>query len=174
MLENVPAAFDRAMDTVLARVNARPALHYLESVVMFVKSVAEYEQHIQVILQLKKNAIITTKLKKNFFFSDTIHCPGHVIKAGGLHTSFKTTEAVIQSTCQVTTSGLRFYLGPWCVYHRIVLKRLRRRRASQQAVGKMRSDAMRIKQRRNTEVTPLEWEDYNAPFFRFQKEMGTL
>lgn len=70
------------------------AIIYIDHFIIFWKTEEERLKHIQKILPLLKDAGITIKLKKCFFYSQTIDLLGHVIALGHLKVAQKTTQAI--------------------------------------------------------------------------------
>jgi len=71
-LFNAPAAFQRAMDMILAGVKWQICLVYLEDVIVFSRSPEEHLQHLDEVLTRLGKAGVTLKAAKGHFFHEEV------------------------------------------------------------------------------------------------------
>ena len=122
ILTNAPATFQRTLEILLSPYKWRSCLVYLEDIIIFSKSVEEHFQHVKDILTTFKGAVISLKLKKCSFFTNTVKYLGHIIHPGTLEVDATHTMALKRAKHPTTQTQLRAFLGLCNVYRRFVPK----------------------------------------------------
>lgn len=119
-LRNAPGTFQRAADVILANVKWQFSLAYLDDVIVYSRTLSEHHEHVRTILELLSNAGVTLRLRKCFFFQESIDYLGHIVRPGKLSVAAKTCEAVQRARPPTTQTELRSFLGLCNVYRRFV------------------------------------------------------
>ena len=119
-LKNAPATFQRAMDVILASVNWKYALVYLDDIVIFSNTFEEHLQHFRSVLQLLQTAGVSLRLDKCTFFTKSINYLGHVVRPGKLAAAMDTCKAVEGFPEPRTITDVRSFLGLCNVFRRFV------------------------------------------------------
>jgi len=92
-LRNAPATFQRALDIVLSGVRWRSCLIYFDDVIVFSQTVKQHLADVDQVLTLLRNAGVTLKLKKCFFFQPKVYYLGFVITRGKLYVATDNAKA---------------------------------------------------------------------------------
>jgi hypothetical protein len=119
-LRNAPATFQRAIDIILSGIRWKTCLVYLDDVIVFSSNRAAHLSHVNEVLILLRDAVLSLKLKKCLFFAETVHYIGHVIRTGRLGVAQKNTEALKTARLPKTQTEVRSLLGLCNVYRRFV------------------------------------------------------
>jgi hypothetical protein len=93
---------------------------YLDDFIVFSPSYEEHIRDLDTVLGRLYGAGLALKLKKCFFFKETVNNLGHVIQPGELAVATKNTEAVRHAKAPTTPTVLRSFLGRGNVYRRFV------------------------------------------------------
>lgn len=112
--------FQRALDVVFASGKLWCAIVYIDDVSTVFKSLEEHVKHIKEVLGLLRAVVMTLKLKKYHFFSESIDYLGHVIAPGKLQAAKMTTQAIESLRYVEDISEMRSFLGLCNVYRRFV------------------------------------------------------
>ncbi len=83
-LTNAPGTFQNIMNDVLRDVIGKFVLVYLDDIVIFSKSKAEYYKHLRVVLQLLREHKLYANLAKCKFVQPELQFLGHIVGAQGL------------------------------------------------------------------------------------------
>lgn len=83
-LRNGTATFQHDLDIILSGVPWGIYLVYLGEIVLFSKNTKDFIEHVEHILPLLSNEGVKVRLKKCFFFQQTVAYLGHVIFRGRL------------------------------------------------------------------------------------------
>lgn len=119
-LRNAHAAFQRAMDVILASVEWQHAITYNDDISIFSKTLQQHLRLVKEVLRLSRNGSMTIILKKSFFFGKRIENLGHVIVSGKPQAAQNTTEAIESLQYPTTVSGLRLFLSLSNGYRRLI------------------------------------------------------
>jgi transposase InsO family protein len=119
-LMNAPATFQRVVDMTLSGLNWKICLVYLDDIIVFSPSYEEHIRDLDIVLGRLYGAGLSLKLKKCFFFKETVNYLGHVIQPGKLAVATKNTEALKHAKAPTTLTELRSFLGLCNVYRRFV------------------------------------------------------
>ena len=93
-LTNTPATFQRTLDIVLSQFKWKTCLVYLDDVIVFSKNIEDPLVHVGTVLDALRDALITLKLTKCDFFTNTVKYLGHVIRPGTLEVDEAATKAL--------------------------------------------------------------------------------
>ena len=119
-LKNGPATFQRALDIILSGVKWQICLVYIDDVIVFSKDRESHLRHLDEVLTLLREAGVTIKLSKCFFFEDKVDYLGHVISPGRLSVAAKNKDAIRDAVFPRTLTQVRSFLGACNVYRRFV------------------------------------------------------
>ena len=119
-LRNAPATFQRALDIILSGVRWQTCLIYLDDVIVFSKTKEQHVRDVDRVLTLLRQAGVTLKLKKCFWFQDRVDYLGHVITPGKLSVATQNTQAFGTMVFPQTLTQLRSFLGAANVYRRFI------------------------------------------------------
>ena len=119
-LKNAPATFQRALDIILSGVRWQIRLVYLDDVIVFSKDQETHLDHLDTVLSLLRNAGVSLKLKKCFFFRPKVDYLGHVILPGKLSVARDRSAAFEKCLFPQTLIQLRSFLGACNVYRRFI------------------------------------------------------
>lgn len=110
-LKNSPATFQSAMDVILFSENWQFALLYLDDSVVFSNTVNDHIGHLKAVLTFLKDAGVTLKLKRCFYFYNKIGCVGQVISPGSLEVAPQVTATIETLNPTSNVTELRSFLG---------------------------------------------------------------
>ena len=119
-LRNAPATFQRALDIILSGVRWQTCLIYLDDVIVFSKTAQQHVKDVDLVLTLLRQAGVTLKLKKCFWFQDRVDYLGHVITPGRLSVAKENTGAFRTMLFPRSLTELRSFLGAANVYRRFI------------------------------------------------------
>lgn len=110
-LKNSPATFMREMGVILASVKWKISLMYLDDVDVFSNTIEDHIDNLKVVLELFKNAGVTLKPEKCFFFQKKIDYLRNVIRLGSLVVGPQATEAIEKLKTSSNLTELRSFPG---------------------------------------------------------------
>ena len=119
-LSNAPATFQRALDIILSGVRWQTCLIYLDDVIIFFKNIKSHLGHVDEILKLLGQAVITLKLKKCELFQPKVDYLRHVITPGRHAVALDNTKAFVDCTFPRNVTQMRSFLGAANVYRRFI------------------------------------------------------
>lgn len=91
-------------------------LIYIDDVIVSSNTVMDHIRHVDDILALLRNARISLKLKKCFFFQPRVDYLGHVVESGRLSVAEKVKEALATFTFPKSLTQVRSLFGACNVY----------------------------------------------------------
>jgi len=118
---NAPAAFQRAIDMILAGVNWQNALVYLDDLIIFSADAESHLSHLDTVLALLGKHGVTLKAQKCHLFSNEVEYLGHVVRPGRLSMNEKNLKAIKKAVFPKTQTQLRSFLGMCNVYRRFTV-----------------------------------------------------
>ena len=80
----------------------KTCLVYIDDVIIFSNSVEEHLKHVDEVLSVLRTDGMTLKLKKCFFFVDSVDYLGHVIRPGLLQVAEKNIESIQKAVFPTT------------------------------------------------------------------------
>ncbi|GBN24863.1 Retrovirus-related Pol polyprotein from transposon 297 [Araneus ventricosus] len=114
---NVPATFERLMQTVLLGLTSETCLVYLDGIIIVGRTFEEHLNIIRKIFQKLQKANPKLSSKKCRFFRKEVSYHGHIISSDGVKTDSEKTKAVVDWPRPETVHDLRSFLG-LCTYYR--------------------------------------------------------
>lgn len=119
-LQNAPGKFQLTMSVILWSVKSQLALMYLEDIAIFSKTPKKHIYLGRKALLLLYKAVVTLKLKKCNFFTDTNDYIGQVTHTGRFQLTLHTTDSMRELKQPTILTELRSFLGLWNVFRRFV------------------------------------------------------
>ncbi|GFW70250.1 hypothetical protein TNCV_3337681 [Trichonephila clavipes] len=114
---NVPATFERLMETVLKGLTFEACLIYLDDVIIGGRTFEEHIQNIRKVLSKLRDANLKLNPSKCKFFQKEVNYLGHIISAEGVRTDPEKVSAVKNWKRPENLRELRSFLG-LCTYYR--------------------------------------------------------
>ncbi|KAL0828840.1 hypothetical protein ABMA28_003751 [Loxostege sticticalis] len=121
-LANAPATFQRLMNQILGNARHGEALAYLDDVIIPSKSISEGMDRLQLVLQLFKDAGLSLKPSKCFFFKRTVDFLGFEISESGIRPGGSKIEAIEKYPTPQNQHNIRQFLGLASFFRRFVPK----------------------------------------------------
>ena len=117
---NGPPTFQRLMEHVLAGLQWKICLLYLDDVIVFSKTFEDHLDRLSQVLARIGKAGLKVSPKKCHFFQSSVQVLGHVVSAEGVGTDFLKIQAVKEWPMPTTVKELRSFLGLCSYYRRYV------------------------------------------------------
>jgi len=121
-LTNAPAAFQRRMNHTLAQFLDKFVVVYLDDILMFSKSRAEHEKHIQQVLKVLNDAGMILNLDKCKFFERTVKFLGHIVSKDGIRPDPSKIQKVLDWPTPRNITDVRGFVNFAGFYHRYIDK----------------------------------------------------
>ena len=119
---NAPSTFQRLMETVLAGLQWKIALIYLDDVIVFGSSVEEVVDRLQVIFTRLREAKLKLKPQKCHLFQREVLYLGHIVSERGVSTDPAKVEVVATWPTPTNVTEVRSFLGLASYYRRFIYK----------------------------------------------------
>lgn len=110
-MKGAAATFQRALLVIIVLVKWRLTTVYFGNIATFSNTLKEHLKYTDEVLLLLKNAGLTIKLEKCFFFSKTTDYYKNLFMLGCLQVAQKTTEAIKMQQCLATVAEIQTFLG---------------------------------------------------------------
>ena len=110
-LTNVPATFQRLMESCLVDLHLNWCIIYLDDVIVFSKTPKEHIHRLCGVFHKLFSAGLKLKPKKCEFFKLKIAYLGHIVSTKRIETDLKKAEAVKNWTVPKTVTDIRSFLG---------------------------------------------------------------
>lgn len=117
---NAPATFQRLMDMVLAGMQWKSCLVYLDDVIIVGKTFQDHLRNLREVFQQLREAGLKLKPTKCDFCSLQVEFLGHIVSADGVQTDPSKTEKVAQWPIPKTRKEVQQFLGLANYYRRFV------------------------------------------------------
>ena len=117
---NAPATFQRLMDLVLAGLQWRECLVYLDDVIILGRDFEEHLNNIRSVLQRLRDAGLRLKPSKCSFFQQQVKYLGHIISQDGISTDPDKTNRVREWPPPSSKREVQQFLGLASYYRRFV------------------------------------------------------
>ena len=95
-LTNAPAAFMDLMNRVFHPYLDKFVIVFIDDILIYSKSIAEYEHHLKIVLEVLRQERLYAKLSKSNFWLNEIMFLGHVISSAGISVDPHKIEVVIK------------------------------------------------------------------------------
>ena len=119
-LKNAPAAFQRALNTILKDYIGKWCYVYIDDILIYSQNFEEHCQHVQIILKALAQANLFVKSKKCKWFQNEVEYLGHKLTANGA--SPQDSKVAIRRNARAPTNlhELRSFLGLANYYRRFI------------------------------------------------------
>ena len=117
---NAPATFQRLMDMVLAGMQWKSCLVYLDDVIIVGKTFQDHLQNLREVFQRLREAGLKLKPTKCDFCALQVEFLGHIVSAEGVQTDPSKTEKVAQWPTPTSRREVQQFLGLANYYRRFV------------------------------------------------------
>ena len=117
---NAPATFQRLMDLVLAGLQWKECLVYLDDIIVLGRTFQEHLRNLQSVLQRLRESGLRFKPSKCHFFCDQVQYLGHVISRNGITTDPTKIEKVVTWPMPTSKRETQQFLGFASYYRRFV------------------------------------------------------
>ena len=117
---NGPATFQRLMEIVLAGLEWKCCVVYVDDILVCSKTLEEHKEHLQQVFQRLRQAGLRLKPSKCSFLCREVVFLGHVISVSGVSPDPAKTEKVRDYPVPVDVSSVRQFLGLSSHYRRFV------------------------------------------------------
>ncbi|KAF9761154.1 Retrovirus-related Pol polyprotein from transposon opus [Nosema granulosis] len=108
---NVPATFQRAMDTILRKENRKFVIPYLDDVIVYSKTKEDHSKHLRVVMGKLRAAGISLNGGKCKMFREEIKILGNIISQGKIKVDPERTQRIRNYSPPTTIKELRSFLG---------------------------------------------------------------
>ena len=108
---NAPSTFERLMERVLAGLQWKVALLYLDDVIVFSATVEQQMERLRLIFDRIRSAHLQLKPKKCHLFQEEVSFLGHRVSAQGVTTEEDKVQAVREWPVPQTVKAVRAFLG---------------------------------------------------------------
>ena len=117
---NAPSTFERLMERVLAGLQWKVALLYLDDVIVFSATVEQQMERLRLIFDRIRSAHLQLKPKKCHLFQEEVSFLGHRVSAQGVTTEEDKVQAVREWPVPQTVKAVRAFLGLTGYYRRFI------------------------------------------------------
>ena len=119
-LTNAPATFQRLMDAVLAGLQWKICLVYLDDIIIVGRTFEEHLCHLQEVFARLRQARLKLKVTKCSLFQKEVSYLGHIVSDRGIATDPSKTAKVAQWPVPTTVKEVQQFLGLANYYRRFV------------------------------------------------------
>ena len=117
---NAPSTFERLMESILAGLQWKILVIYLDDIIVYGSTVDETLDRLEIVLQRLRSAKLKLKPKKCHLFQTQVLYLGHVVSENGVHTDPEKTEKVNNWPQPKTPTEVRSFLGLASYYRRYI------------------------------------------------------
>ena len=117
---NAPSTFERLMERVLAGLQWKVALLYLDDVIVFSATVEQQMERLRLIFDRIRSAHLQLKPKKCHLCQEEVSFLGHRVSAQGVTTEEDKVQAVREWPVPQTVKAVRAFLGLTGYYRRFI------------------------------------------------------
>ena len=121
-LTNVPATFQRLMESCLGDLHLNWCIIYLDDIIVFSRTPQEHVQRLHRVFAKLASAGLKLKQNKCDFFKRKITYLGYVVSEEGIEVDPKKTEAVWEGPVPKTVTDVRSFLGFTNQYRKFISK----------------------------------------------------
>ena len=119
-LTNAPATFQRLMERVLAGLQWKICLVYIDDIIIFSSSIEDHLKQLNEVFTRLRKAGLKLKPKKCHLFKRKVQYLGHVVSESGIETDPEKIEAIKKWERPSNVSEVRSFLGLCSYYRRFV------------------------------------------------------
>ncbi|GKV48697.1 hypothetical protein SLEP1_g55500 [Rubroshorea leprosula] len=119
-LTNAPAAFMDLMNRVFKPYLDKFVVVFIDDILVYSRSIAEHEEHLQLVLQVLREKKLYAKLKKCEFWLNSVAFLGHVVSKDGISVDPEKVKAVVEWSRPTNVTEVRSFLGLAGYYRRYV------------------------------------------------------
>ena len=117
---NAPATFERLMETVLAGLNWKICLIYLDDIIVHGRTFESMLLNLDMVLGKLQEAGLKLKPRKCQLFKKEVEYLGHIVSSAGIRTDPKKIEAVQTWPVPKNVTELRAFVGLCSYYRRFI------------------------------------------------------
>ena len=117
---NAPGTFERLMERVLAGLQWKVALLYLDDVIVFSSTIEQHIEHLGLVFERIRKANLQLKAKKCHLFKTEVTFLGHKVSQSGVTTEEEKVKAVQEWPTPKSVKAVRSFLGLIGYYRRFV------------------------------------------------------
>ena len=117
---NAPATFQRAMDFIMADLNYKICLVYLDDIILFSKTVDEHFDRLGQFLERLRRANLKLKPSKCQLFRKSVNFLGHIVSEEGISTDPEKVVKIKEWPTPENVTEVRAFLGLCSYYRRFV------------------------------------------------------
>jgi Reverse transcriptase (RNA-dependent DNA polymerase) len=108
------------MDVILSGVRWKKCLCFLDDIIVFTSSMESHAENLDKVLSLLRDAGVSLRLDKCYFFRRRVNHEGHVIEPGKFSLQSTKVDTIQKAKLPRTKTELRAFLGICNVYRRFV------------------------------------------------------
>ena len=117
---NVPATFQRLMETVLGGLAHNTCMVYLDDILVVGRTFEEHLQNLETVFQRLKSAGLRLKPEKCCFASRKVEYLGYIVSEQGISADPKKVEAIKNYPIPKDVKSLRSFTGLALYYRRFI------------------------------------------------------
>lgn len=118
---NSSATFERLMETVLAGLNYKMCLVYIDDIIVFGRTFEETLDNLEQVFGKLENAGLKLKVKKCFLFKKEVLLLGYKVSGKGIQTDPQKVSIISNWPLPMNASGVKSFVGI-CSYYRRFIK----------------------------------------------------
>ena len=115
-LINIPATFQKRINSVLGEYLNKFIMAYLNNIIIYFNSEEEHFQHIKWVLQRLADEKMLVAIEKYKFYTTKTEFYGFIIKLGKLSIDLKKIKVIVNQQKLSNITKLRLFLG-FCNYY---------------------------------------------------------
>ena len=119
---NAPAYFVDLMNRVFRGVLNKFVLVFIDDILIFSKSKAEHEKHLEQVLEILRRNVLKAKFSKCIFWQEEVKFLGHVVSKQGIAVDPSKITAIQNWKQPSTPTEVRSFLGLASYYRKFVKK----------------------------------------------------
>jgi TolA-binding protein len=119
-LKNAPGTFQRLMNYILQDYLGKFVAVYLDDIIIYSKTYEQHIDHVKLVLEALRKAILKIKLKKCYFCFPNIAFLGHIVGRNGISVDPSKVEKVKDYPTPTSLKELRAALGLFSYYRKFV------------------------------------------------------
>ena len=119
-LVNAPAAFQRAMDSILGKYKYIFLLVYLDDIIIYSRNMEEHLKHLEVVFSCLAKAGAKLKPKKVKLCKPSIDFLGHIVSKDGIQVDPEKTAAIKAFPNPTTVTEIRRFIGMIGYYRKFI------------------------------------------------------
>ena len=119
-LTNVPATFQRLMESCLGELHLDWCIIYLDDIIIFLKNPDDHITRLEGVFEKLAKAGLKLKPSKCKFFCSSLKYLGHIVSRDGIATDPKKIEAICNWLCPKTVTDIHSFTGFTNYYRKFI------------------------------------------------------